>query len=468
MVEPGESKSASDAIRTIADRLPAPVRAVTRHGATMMISFMGARNAVRLGSNLVLTRLLTPEAFGVVGVIVSVNYVLNMLSDMGFTAYLVRHKREDPRFLSVIWTIRLARSLVMSLILLLGAGLFASFFNDPQLAPAIAASAGLPVLGALTSLAPTVALRHQRVPRISFIEFVEHVLGVLVTIAAAVWLRSYWAIILGMYFNVLVRIYASYRLFDPLRIGLAFDQEIARDMWRFARIIIPSSIITLILMQTDKIFMARYFPMAELGLFMLAVSLAEMATQVTGQYNARILYPLLAKAERREGDDPARHYYASRRRLFLFFAFGLGGLIAGGELVIRLLFDDRYLGAAFYLSIVAIRPLLKLTVAPAERFLVAKGYVKATLHANIVRLIWFAALGPAAYVTLGPVGVVAALMTAEAPVAVYNWIRLRRYGALNWREEGWLALAAALGAVLGYAANAGVNALIGRGVIPAF
>ncbi|GAB4520828.1 MAG: hypothetical protein Kow00133_07500 [Amphiplicatus sp.] len=468
MADRARGKGENDSLRAVADRLPAPVRAVTRHGATMMISFMGARNVVRLGSNLVLTRLLTPEAFGVVGVIVSINYVLAMLSDMGFTAYLVRHKREDPHFLSVIWTIRLARSLAMSLVLLFGAGLFAAFFKDPQLAPAIMASAGLPVLGALSSLAPTVALRHQRVPRISFIEFVEHLLGVIVTIAAAVWLRSYWAIIVGMYFNTLVKIYASYRLFGPSRVGPAFDREIARDMWRFARVVIPSSIITLILMQTDKIFMARYFPMAELGLFMLAVSLAEMANQVTGQYNTRILYPLLAKAERRDGDDPARHYYASRRRLFLFFAFGLGGLMAGGELVIRILFDDRYLGAAAYLSIVAIRPLLKLTVEPAQRFLVAKGYVKATLHGNVIRLVWFAALGPAAYVTLGPVGVVAALMTAEAPVAVYNWFKLRRYGALNWREEGWLALAALLGAGLGWGANAAVNALIGRGVIPAF
>src|SRR4051794_15646925 len=68
-----------------------------------------ASNLLRLASTIVLTRLLAPDAFGLIAMIASFFYVITMITDAGFQAYVVRHERDDPDFVDAIWTIHFAR-----------------------------------------------------------------------------------------------------------------------------------------------------------------------------------------------------------------------------------------------------------------------------------------------------------------------------------------------------------------------
>ena len=67
---------------------------------------------IRLASSLILTRLLLPEAYGVMTVINSIGYVVEMIGDIAVTMSLVRHERGDQRdYLNTAWTLRLLRAL---------------------------------------------------------------------------------------------------------------------------------------------------------------------------------------------------------------------------------------------------------------------------------------------------------------------------------------------------------------------
>ena len=96
---------------------------LSRNEAGMMLfAFTAATLVLRLGGNIVLTRLLDPHAFGVVGVIVSLMMVLAMISDLGFFDFVIRHKKGgDPRFLDIIWTIRLGQAGLQSAAMLAAA-----------------------------------------------------------------------------------------------------------------------------------------------------------------------------------------------------------------------------------------------------------------------------------------------------------------------------------------------------------
>ena len=54
-------------------------RSLAANRVPVLFGAFAAQNVLRLASNLVLTRLLAPEAFGVIGVLMSINYVLMML-----------------------------------------------------------------------------------------------------------------------------------------------------------------------------------------------------------------------------------------------------------------------------------------------------------------------------------------------------------------------------------------------------
>ena len=52
---------------------------------------------VRLGGNLILTRLLFPEAFGLMAIVRLLSGGLAMFSDVGIPAAIIRHDRGDDR-----------------------------------------------------------------------------------------------------------------------------------------------------------------------------------------------------------------------------------------------------------------------------------------------------------------------------------------------------------------------------------
>src|ERR1700737_225877 len=89
------------------------IRALAKRDPSIIIGTMLALNLLRLVSTLILTRLMAPSDYGILGLVTVVHYTVNMLFDVGTDTFIVRHHNiEDRRFLDVIWTVRVARTLL--------------------------------------------------------------------------------------------------------------------------------------------------------------------------------------------------------------------------------------------------------------------------------------------------------------------------------------------------------------------
>ena len=429
------------------------IRTLAASETTALVGLKAGSSLLRLVSNLILTRILAPEAFGAVGIIVSIRYVLAMVSDMGFRAFLIRHERHDDQFLNTLWSVQLARNILLTAVMIAGAALFASAYGNPQLTTAIAIAGLLFLFEGVSPMSIFIAERAQQVRRISIIEFAEVCLTIIVTIGAALFLQSYWAIIVGIFAGASFRLFVSVFLLPSQRLRLRADKDTLRDLWAFSRIVIPSSIVSIFLTQTDKFLMAQSLPLEKLGLFMLATTLTLAVVETVSLYTTRVFFPLLSQANRTEPDTLADLYYSSRQRLICFLAFGIGGLIGGAEVLITVLFDDRYLEASTHLSILCLAPLLKLFSFPAEQCLVVKGYIAATLTGNLFRMGWIIALGFAAYYLSGPLAVIVVISTMEIATLPLFWRRLSRLGILSFFKEAQIAGCALVGFAIGVAAT---------------
>jgi len=449
---------------------PAELRkAIARNSLAVLIGALTAANVLRIGNNLILTRLLAPEAFGIIGVITAISVILAMLTDMGFNPFVIRSPRgHESRFLNVIWTVRLLRSALLTVLMIVLAGPLALAFGKPELEAPIRASSFLFLIEGLRALSTTTALRERRVSFVSVIEFVVTVIQMAATLGAALIFKSYWAIIVGMYVGAATNAIFSYALFPGFAHRLAFDREIGKELWAFSRLVIVSSIITVILGQADKVFIGRTLSLEALGLYMLAVSLTNAGQHLVLTYVSRVLLPAYSQAARQARERLAAIYYSARWRLTLSLAFLLGGGAGGGHLLARILFDERYLGAGIFISLLSLGPLFLLVTRPAEQALIALGKVRAALEANVARLVWIAVAAPAGFHFFGIVGLVAAFALIEAAAAPYWWARLRKEGLFNWVEEMAPIAAAALGASIAIVLDRLTDYLIAAGVLPSF
>jgi len=444
------------------------VRPYLGDGSSLLIGLHAATSVLRLGSNLILTRLLVPEAYGVVAIVTSISYVLTMVSDMGLRAYVTRHPTANDDVVQTVWTVRFIRNVVLALIMFSGADFFASLYSAPQVSAAIRVASALFLIDSLASMAVLTSERERRVVRLTLIDFSRFLFVTSVTIGAAYFLRNYWAIVISMFVSSVFSVVVSYTLVKGAPVRFRLNRKHVLDLWRFCRYVIPASMISIVLTQTDKFFLAKFFPLAELGKFMLASALAMTVLSIITQYVMRVFYPKFAQTHREEPEKAADVFYSARRQITLLLAFGVGGVIGGADLIVRVLFNDLYLGAGFYLAILCLRPLAKLSSFPAEQAIIAKGYIRIPLLANILRLAWVLAAGPIAYFYMGPLAVVVVMSFTEIVLLPFFWWYQRRRDIMNVSEELFIFGVAAVGFIIGFAVDAAVHGLIASGRLPSF
>ena len=106
---------------------------VLRSSALTMAGF-GVSQGLRLVSNLVLTRLLFPEAFGLMALVMVFLMGLGQFSDVGVTPAILQSKRGDDRdFLNTAWTIQVIRGFGLWIVAVAAAWPMAALYGEPIL-----------------------------------------------------------------------------------------------------------------------------------------------------------------------------------------------------------------------------------------------------------------------------------------------------------------------------------------------
>lgn len=421
-------------------RIAGQVRRLGAFAATPTAAVVGTialTNLVRIVSSAILTRLLTASDYGVVGIITSVTYVVAMLSDFGFFAFLVRHERgDDPEFLDEVWTVRLVRSFAITAILIALAIPYAGYSGKPLLAPVIAVWSLNQVLDGFSSLAFAQAVRGGQVQRLSWMEFGLNLFQVAVTIVLALVFHNYWAIVAAVLTGGALKVVLSYTLFPHARRRWRPSRARAGEIWRFSRFIAGSSILTLLLGQADKVVLSRALPLALFGIYSLAILLALAPRALVYPYCNRILYPAYAARFRAAAlDGFAEVFYATRRLVSRLYMFAIGGVIGSAPLIVAVLYDPRYAEVAPLMRIVAISAMLLMNNTAAEQAMIAIGRTGAPFQMNLARLGWLAIGGAGGFAAAGPVGLIWAAGTVEVAALLYSWLLLARIGVLRLREE---------------------------------
>lgn len=438
----------------------AEARKLVFGGASSIVVAVAVTNVLRIFSSIVLTRLLDSEAYGIVGIVTSVAFVMAMLSDTGIIPYVIRHPEgHSKKLLDEVWTIRLVRGCLLTVVMFIAAGPIAQLIGKDYLMLAIMAWSINFFLDGISSLAGVTSVREGQLWRLSIVETVGNAATIVASIVAAALIHSYWAIIIGMLAGQSLRVVMSYMFFEKSFRRFRFSMLRSREIWQFSRNIAASSVLTLLILQTDKLVLAKMMSLTVFGLYSIATTLATAPEAIANPYCTRVLYPAFAAAVREAPDTLRTIFYSVRRNVSLLYAFGVGGLIGGAQLLVDVLYDPRYAAVAMYLQIVAIRVVLRLPNMVAYEAMVALGQTRPGLIANIARVVWLT-VGTAIALWHGnAILMVVVVATDEVPATLYYWGVLRRNRLLRVREELLYFLMIGVGMAAGLAVLESARAL---------
>jgi len=324
-------------------------------GSFWTLGGYGVSQILRLGGNLVLTRLLTPEVFGLMALIQTFLTGLQMFSDFGLFPNIVQSERgEDPEFLNTAWTIQVMRGGLLWLGSCLLALPVAQFYREPLLAQLLPVAGLNAIVGGLISTKLATANRQLAMQQLIILEVVTNLLGLLVTTVLALIYRSVWALVIGGLIGGLIKTLASHSFLSGEQNRFYWDRKAVAEIQKFGRWIFVSTIVGFFALQSDRLILGRLLDVRFLGIYTIALSLSSVIEQVVEQINNKILFPTYAKLVRERPQDLYPNLRRARMILLLLSSGCATLFVLLGPTLIHILYDQRYTDAGWMLRVLAI------------------------------------------------------------------------------------------------------------------
>ena len=322
-------------------------------GALSMMNF-GVGQAMRLASNLILTRILSPEDFGLMTLVTSFLIGLAMFSDMGFGPSIMQSKRgDDPVFLDTIWTLKIIRGFLIFGTALVMAWPLAWFYDAPQFAWIFPVAASSLLIGGFFPTRIDSAARHLQLGRLTVIELGNQLIGILLTIAAALILQSVWALVWGNVLGAVAQL-VTFRLFLPGHVNrLRMEPEARHEVMKFGKWIFFSTICGFLLFQGDRIILGRVLTLDQLGIYNIGLFLATVPVMLGNAIAVRLFIPMYRQHPPGESAEDRRILARTRAGLSALLLVAALVLAWVGPPLVALLYDPRYHAAGGILVAIA-------------------------------------------------------------------------------------------------------------------
>lgn len=414
---------------------------------------------IGLVSMVILVRLLTPEDFGIVGVAAALQTALEGLTATGFGLALIRMHDPRPVHYDTAFTLTVLRGLLVAGGLVLAAGPQAAFMGEPRIAPVVQVLAVTAAVQSLESIRLFDLQRELRFHALLRYHVLYKVVGFVLVLALAFWLRNYWAVVLAPLLARLLVIPFSYRL-APHRPGLSLGAW--REFFHFSKWLFLANISGVIHGQMMNVVIGRLQGMAAVGLYQVANQIAALPISEIAAPLGQPAYAGFAKVRHHAG-ELARYVQTGLGLQWLVILPLSAGIALTAHEVTLLFLGERWTELVPLMPLVAMFALLDVLAGYLASLFVVQNrlgrLVLASYGVNLLRL------GAVAYAAdaHGLIGAAWAMLGVSAASAVL-WLAMAAH--LLRRGPGWAlgmlwrpALAATLmaGAVLAIPADAGAR-----------
>lgn len=349
-----------------------------------MAGGFGVASALRLVSNLILARLLFPEAFGLMAVIAAVLYGLEMLSDAGLHGSVMYHDRGmEPRFLNTVWTVQVMRGFGLWFAACLLAWPLSVFLGESQLGATLpVAGMGIAIRGFASATIYTLS-RRLMVARLTMFRLGIQTFGMLVTLALALLQPSVWALVGGILATHMANAVGSHLVFPGRPHRFCWERSARQSLFRYGKWVLLSSASTFMARQLDRLVLAKLATMSTLGVYSLALVFAAIPRTVVDQLGMSVLQPAFAESTRRGPGFFAGAFFRAREPVLLAGLLMALVIAIASPLFFEAFYDTRYADATWLGQLLAVHVWISVLDVPTSKALLGQGHSRAEAAGNL-------------------------------------------------------------------------------------
>lgn len=261
-------------------------------GAITMVLLRFFIKSLGLISTLVLARLISPEDFGLVAIVMSIYALIEMLKAFGFDVVLIQKQNPSEEMYHTTWTIQLIFGVFAAMVMYFSSPYLATTFSDPR----------LKILGQIISVLflingtvniGIVNFRKELDFKREFIYMsIPKILAVITTICMAIFTQSYWALIFGMFVTSVSQSVLSY-IFSSFRPKLCLSE--LKELFSFSSWLLVGSLLNYANVRLKDLLVGKTLGAKYTGLLSVADEIASLPTTEMVAAINRATYPGYAK-----------------------------------------------------------------------------------------------------------------------------------------------------------------------------
>ncbi len=273
----------------------------TIRGGFARIVAQAANFVLRIGSLMVLARLLDPRDFGLVGMVTALTGILNLFRDFGLSTAAVQRVTVTDEQLSTLFWINILVGAILTVLTLAMAPAVALFYHEPRLLAVTAALAFGFIFNAAGVQHEAVLLRELRFTALAAVGIVSLIISILVGIGMAMRGYGYWALV-GMTLAAPFVTTLAMWFIAAWVPGKPHRQAGVRSMVRFGGTITLNGIVVYIAYNLEKVLLGRYWGAAVVGIYGRAYQISNIPTENINSSVGGVAFSALSRLQ----DEPKR------------------------------------------------------------------------------------------------------------------------------------------------------------------
>ena len=385
----------------------------------------GCSHALRIIGSLILTRILFPEAFGIMATSHIVIVMIQLFTDVGVKTAIVQNPKGAHReFLDTAWVICAARGVLLALAVVLLAWPLSSYYNQPEIKGILMILALSPLFLGFENPAVMVLIKNFRVEKKVILELTSQPLGLVTTIILAYLMQSVYALAIGASLSSLYRVAGSY-LVDPYRPRLRIDKTFGLEIFHFGKFIFINTMVSFTAMNIDILMIGKILPMKDLGLYSLGKNIGQLIWIVCLQVFVQSYMPAVSSVYH---DIPriVRMYQRSVT-LILALTIPLSMIFAlFAHDIIGILYDPRYQDASISMLWFSLSGIFLVFIAINTNTFIAMGKPVYETMAMATGALFIVVLIPAGTGLFGLHGAAGGMFVSIVIIASVQTINLKR------------------------------------------
>jgi PST family polysaccharide transporter len=289
----------------------------------------------QLAVSVILTRLLTPEDFGLIGMTLVFMGFAGLFDELGLGAAIIQRKEVEERHLSSTFWANACVGLLLMILLAAVSPAIASFFNEPRLRLLVMLLSLNLFIGSLNVVQNAILNRDLDFRRLVTLDIsatmLASVCAVFLAYAGYGVYALVWQLILLNVFNVAF-VWAT----SKWKPSFIFDKAAIKELWGFSSNLLGFTILNYWIRTGDNLLIGKFAGPASLGIYTRAYSLMLMPiSQVTSNLSG-VMFPALSRIQ----DDKLRikriYLQASSVIALITFPMMLGLFVAADVFVLTL------------------------------------------------------------------------------------------------------------------------------------